>query len=87
MRAPPKVNHCPGNHLEKLIAPRIALCTDKAKFDLNPWILTELLISSFLHTGWYLLRATSLWSQPYMKVVGSESCLCDGLTFIELIVD
>lgn len=43
MRAPPKVNHYPCYHLEKLTALRIVLCSHKAKFDLNPWMLTELL--------------------------------------------
>lgn len=35
LRAPLKMNHYPGYHLEKLTALRVALYSNKEKFDLN----------------------------------------------------
>jgi hypothetical protein len=70
MRAPPEVNHYLGYHLEKLTALRIALCTDKVKFDLNPSMLAELLNLSLPEYWLVFVEANKLMVSTIYEICG-----------------
>lgn len=71
---PPLVNHCLAHHLEKEMALREALCTNKAEFDLNPSVLTELL-NLYLQGDWLLFVDAKKTMVPALYEICGEQAL------------